>query len=90
MRVLFIYPDMITRDPLWQGYYYEGIALLSAVARAASHDTKLLHVWRPMSPEQVLEVKKGESTLTLVIDRPGLVDIEEHESGMVLLQLEVR
>lgn len=42
------------------------------------------------SPEQVLEVKKGESTLTLVVDRPGLVDIEEHESGMVLLQLEVR
>lgn len=42
------------------------------------------------SPEQVLEVGKGESERTLVIDRPGLVDVEEHESGLVLLQLEVR
>ena len=42
------------------------------------------------SPEQVLEVGKGESTLTLVIDRPGLVDVEEHDTGLVLVQLEVR
>ncbi|HEX6249477.1 MAG TPA: hypothetical protein VFZ64_16525 [Nocardioidaceae bacterium] len=42
------------------------------------------------SPEQVLEVEPGESTLTLVIDRPGVVDIEEHESGRILVQLEVR
>lgn len=42
------------------------------------------------SPEQVLEIEPGESTLTLVIDRPGLVDIEEHDTGMVLVQLEVR
>lgn len=42
------------------------------------------------SPEQVLEVEPGQSTLTLVIDRPGLVDIEEHDTGLVLVQLEVR
>lgn len=42
------------------------------------------------SPEQVLEVEKGEGTLELVIDRPGVVDIEEHDTGMILLQLEVR
>lgn len=42
------------------------------------------------SPEQVLEVQKGEGTLELVIDRPGVVDIEEHDTGMILLQLEVR
>jgi hypothetical protein len=42
------------------------------------------------SPEQVLEVKKGESTLELTIDRPGIVDVEEHDSGLVVLQLEVR
>jgi hypothetical protein len=42
------------------------------------------------SPEQVLEVEPGESTLTLVIERPGIVDIEEHDSGLVVLQLEVR
>jgi hypothetical protein len=42
------------------------------------------------SPEQVLEVEPGESTLTLTIDRPGIVDVEEHDTGLVILQLEVR
>ncbi len=42
------------------------------------------------SPAQVLEVEPGESALELVIDRPGIVDIEEHETGLVVLQLEVR
>jgi hypothetical protein len=42
------------------------------------------------SPEQVLEVKKGESTISLTIERPGIVDVEEHETGKVVLQLEVR
>jgi hypothetical protein len=42
------------------------------------------------SPEQMLEVEKGESTVRLTVETPGLVDVEEHESGTVLLQLEVR
>jgi predicted outer membrane protein len=42
------------------------------------------------SPEQVLEVEKGESMLTLTIERPGIVDVEEHETGKIVLQLEVR
>jgi hypothetical protein len=42
------------------------------------------------SPEQVLEVEPGESTLSLTIDRPGIVDVEEHDTGLVILQLEVR
>jgi hypothetical protein len=42
------------------------------------------------SPEQVLEVEPGESTLSLTIDRPGIVDVEEHDTGLVVLQLEVR
>ena len=42
------------------------------------------------SPEQVLDVEKGESTLSLTIERPGIVDVEEHDSGIVVFQLEVR
>ena len=42
------------------------------------------------SPEQVLDVEPGESTLSLTIDRPGIVDVEEHDTGLVILQLEVR
>ncbi len=42
------------------------------------------------SPEQELQVKRGRTHLSLTIERPGIVDIEEHESGIVVLQLEVR
>jgi uncharacterized protein YcfL len=42
------------------------------------------------SPEQVLTVEQGESTMKLVIETPGVVDVEEHDSGIVVLQLEVR
>lgn len=55
MKILFVYPDMISPDPKWQGYFYEGLAVLSAVARNAGHDTHLLHVARPLSDEAVVE-----------------------------------
>jgi uncharacterized protein YcfL len=42
------------------------------------------------SPEQELEVKPGESTKTLTIDTPGIVEVEEHHTETVMLQLEVR
>lgn len=42
------------------------------------------------SPEQMIEVAPGESTVRLTVDTPGVVDVEEHESGIVVLQLEVR
>jgi uncharacterized protein YcfL len=42
------------------------------------------------SPEQELEVEPGESTLTVTVKTPGIVDVEEHETGVVVLQLEVR
>jgi len=42
------------------------------------------------SPEQELEVRKGESTVEFTVDTPGIVEVEEHHSGTVILQLEVR
>jgi hypothetical protein len=42
------------------------------------------------SPEQVIEVEKGESTVELTVETPGVVDVEEHDTGIVILQLEVR
>jgi glucose/arabinose dehydrogenase len=42
------------------------------------------------SPEQVLAVPRGGSVLRLSIDRPGIVDVEEHHTGIVVVQLEVR
>lgn len=61
----------------------EEVRLAVTSDRAAS-----LHVHS--SPEQTLEVDRGETLLTLTVDRPGVVDIEEHETGLVVIQLEVR
>jgi hypothetical protein len=42
------------------------------------------------SPEQELEVDAGETMLRLTIETPGIVDVEEHETGTIAIQLEVR
>lgn len=42
------------------------------------------------TPEQELEHGGGMSALVLTIDQPGLVDVESHDLGVVIVQLEVR
>jgi hypothetical protein len=42
------------------------------------------------TPEQEIDFPAGKSERKLVIEQPGVVDVEDHDSGMVLLQLEVR
>ncbi|SDJ95935.1 hypothetical protein SAMN05428985_10216 [Nocardioides sp. YR527] len=42
------------------------------------------------SPEQTPEFVDGTTTLQVTIERPGLIDVEEHESGELVVQLEVR
>ena len=41
------------------------------------------------TPEQELEYGAGTTSLTLVIDEPGVVDVEAHELEVVVVQLEV-
>jgi glucose/arabinose dehydrogenase len=41
-------------------------------------------------PEQFVEFPAGSSTRELVIDIPGLVTVEEHETGDVVAQLAVQ
>jgi hypothetical protein len=41
-------------------------------------------------PEQFVEFPAGSSTQELVIETPGLVEVEEHESGAVVAQLAVQ
>ena len=42
------------------------------------------------TPEQEIEYDAGTSEHELVVDRPGVVEVESHEPDVVLLQLEVR
>lgn len=41
-------------------------------------------------PEQELEYGAGETSLKLVIDRPGIVEVESHDLDKVIVQLEVQ
>ncbi len=41
------------------------------------------------SPEQTLEYAAGTTTVTITIDRPGVVDVERHDPEALVLQLEV-
>lgn len=42
------------------------------------------------TPEQDLDYPAGRSEHPLVLDRPGVVDVESHDLGVVLVRLEVR
>ena len=42
------------------------------------------------NPEQEVSFEAGESTHRLTVGEPGLVEVESHDSGDVVLQLEVR
>lgn len=42
------------------------------------------------SPEETFAFGPGRSTFELTLDRPGLVEVELHELGSTLVQLEVR
>lgn len=42
------------------------------------------------SPEQELSYRAGSSDLTVTFERPGIVDVESHDLGVLVVQLEVR
>lgn len=42
------------------------------------------------TPEQELSYEAGTGTLPLVIDQPGIVEVESHDPALVIVQLEVR
>ena len=42
------------------------------------------------SPEQYVAFKAGETRRDLAIDKPGQVDIEEHDTGALVARLLVR
>jgi hypothetical protein len=41
------------------------------------------------SPEKEIPFEKGDTTAHVRIDRPGIVEVEEHESDVVVVQLQV-
>jgi hypothetical protein len=41
------------------------------------------------SPDQELEYAVGTTRFTLTVDRPGIVEVEDHDTGTLVVQLEV-
>ena len=41
------------------------------------------------TPEQHLEYSKGSTTRKITIDKPGIVDVEDHKADVVVVSLEV-
>lgn len=42
------------------------------------------------SPEQTPDFAMGTTTIQVTIDKPGVVEVEEHESGALIVQIEAR
>lgn len=41
------------------------------------------------TPAQEVAFQRGHTTIELTIDKPGVVEVEDHESGKVIVQLQV-
>jgi len=55
MRITFIYLDLATDDPTYSGYFYHGIAYLSAVLKKAGHQTNLIHLTKEVAVQDFQE-----------------------------------
>jgi hypothetical protein len=55
--------------------------------RVTSDQPGELHVHS--TPEQELEYGAGRTTLQVTVDKPGIVDVEDHAADVVVVQLEV-
>ena len=55
MRVLFVYSDISGAEYYGARKYYSGLGSLSAVLKAAGHETSLLYLQRPIPPDAFTE-----------------------------------
>lgn len=65
MKIVFIYPDMLFHRRDWGGYYYVGLASMSAALKQKGHETSLFHITNP--------VKKHDFMKRVVKEDPDLI-----------------
>ena len=59
MKITFVYPDIEPQIVNWQGYFYYGVAILSAVLRKKGHQTSLIHITQPVNQSDFIrDIKK--------------------------------
>lgn len=55
MRITFVYLDLATDNPSYSGYFYHGIAYLSAVLKKAGFQTNLIQLTKEISSVEFQE-----------------------------------
>jgi radical SAM superfamily enzyme YgiQ (UPF0313 family) len=56
MKITIIYPDIRKDLPQYTGNYSEGLAMLSAVAKAAGHQVRFIHLTMPTSEDRLISL----------------------------------
>jgi radical SAM superfamily enzyme YgiQ (UPF0313 family) len=65
VKITFIYPDLESQVENWTGYFYHGVAMLSAALKQDGHLTSLIHIVRPMDKDEFISRIRS--------DDPGLI-----------------
>lgn len=61
MKITFVYPDMEPHVFDWTGYFYVGVASLSAVLKREGHTTSLIHITKPIGKSDFVERVQKEN-----------------------------
>ena len=61
MKITFIYPDLEPQVMDWSGYFYHGIAMLSAVLKKQGHQTSLIHITQPVQKSEFIDKIRKEA-----------------------------
>ena len=85
MKVAFVYPDFLLHRPDWPGYFYVGVASLSAVLKEAGHETSLIHITKLISKSDFIEriEKENPALIGFSISSPMFPFVRKYISWLV-------
>ncbi len=91
MKILFIYPDILLHRPDWTGYYYTGVALLSAVLKKHDYETSLFHIIQPVRKVDFMNrvEKEGPDIIAFSSTSPMFPLVREYASWLAEANVKV-
>jgi anaerobic magnesium-protoporphyrin IX monomethyl ester cyclase len=84
MKVTFIYPDLLLHRPDWGGYFYVGVASLSAVLKRHGYTVSLIHITRPIDKSDFIArvAKENPDLIGLSSTSPLFPFVKEYVSWL--------
>jgi len=85
LKVVFVYPDLLLHRPDWEGYFYVGVASLSAVLKEAGHKTSLIHITKPIGKSDFIArvEKENPALIGFSISSPMFPFVRKYISWLV-------